>query len=61
MNLRPFLLGFLILAGAFGFLLGGLFGALAAGAFGFLGGFWISRPLIAAGYSERDDRSPGRG
>ncbi len=40
----------LVLAGAFGWLLGGPFGALAAGAFGLMGGFGISRPLIAARY-----------
>ena len=43
-------LGALVIAGAFGWLLGGPFGALAAGAFGFLGGYGISRPLIADQY-----------
>ena len=43
-------LGAMIVAGAFGWLLGGPFGALAAGAFGFLGGYGISRPLIADQY-----------
>lgn len=42
--------GMLAAAGAFGFLLGGPFGAVAAGAFGFLGGYGISRPLIADQY-----------
>ena len=40
----------LIAGGAFGWLFGGPFGALAAGAFGFLGGFSISRPLLAGRY-----------
>lgn len=39
-----------VLAGAFGWLLGGPFGALAAGAFGLLGGFTLSRPLLAGNY-----------
>jgi hypothetical protein len=43
-------LGAMVVAGAFGWLLGGAFGALAAGAFGFLGGYGISRPLIADKY-----------
>jgi hypothetical protein len=39
-----------LVAGGFGWLLGGPFGAAAAGGFGLLAGFTLSRPLLAGGH-----------